>query len=118
MKKGVRKFICGALSGLCNGLFGSGGGVIAVFALERLLKMPSDRSHACALCIMLPLSCISIIFYFSGKNVDLSVLKYVVPSFFVGSIIGAKLFSKLSNNFLSKFFIGLTITGAIFMLIL
>ena len=36
-KKNINKLLAGLLAGLCNGLFGSGGGAVAVVALDCLL---------------------------------------------------------------------------------
>ena len=48
--------LCGLFSGLVNGLFGAGGGLLAVPALERIGGLETQKSHATALLAMLPLS--------------------------------------------------------------
>ena len=55
-KKNINKLLAGLLAGLCCGLFGSGGGAVAVVALERMCGFASKDAHATAISIMLPLT--------------------------------------------------------------
>lgn len=48
----------GFLTGIINGLFGSGGGTIIVPALVFLIGMEDFKAHATAISIILPLSII------------------------------------------------------------
>ena len=114
----IRKLICGALCGFCNGLFGAGGGIIAVFSLKKLLGMDEKCAHACAICIMLPLSLVSIAGYIWGGAVDFSVSAYIVPAFFTGSIAGAYALGKLRNIWLNRLFCLLSLASAVFMIVL
>ncbi len=62
MKKGKLYFyIVGAVTGLCNGLFGSGGGIAAVPMLQKG-GVDVKNSHATSLALTLPLSVISAFF--------------------------------------------------------
>ena len=51
MKK-MRTYGTGILIGLLNGLFGAGGGIVAVTAFEKM-GMPDKSSHATAVAVMI-----------------------------------------------------------------
>lgn len=62
MYKGKNKTklqLIGLITGLVNGLFGSGGGTIAVPALVFILGLDQHKAHATAISIIFPLSLIS-----------------------------------------------------------
>ena len=90
-KKNINKLLAGLLAGLCNGLFGSGGGAVAVVALERMCGFASKDAHATAISIMLPLTFASAAVYCAGGGVDWHTLLFAAPGAILGSIAGAKL---------------------------
>ncbi len=77
------------LAGLINGLLGAGGGIVAVWGLNRALsEHMTDRrdAFANALLIMLPLSVVSLIFYalrgqLSGVNTSALLLPAIAGGF-------------------------------------
>ena len=115
-KSVVRRLLAGIISGLANGIFGAGGGMVAVPALEKLADMEAKRAHASAICVILPLSLATAVIYAMNNNVEWSVLPYVAPAFFVGGILGAKLMNKINALWLNRFFSGLMAVAAIWML--
>lgn len=78
-KKNINKLLAGLLAGLCNGLFGSGGGAVAVVALERMCGFASKDAHATAISIMLPLTFASAAVYCAGGGVDWHTLLFAAP---------------------------------------
>ncbi len=88
----------GAVSGLINGIFGGGGGMIVVPMLTKLLKYQSKNSHATAILIILPLSIISGVLYLTFGKFKLSIGVPVGIGIIIGGIIGAILLSKLSSK--------------------
>ena len=112
----IRRMLAGAISGLANGVFGAGGGMVAVPALERLANMPAKRAHASAICVILPLSIATAIVYAVDSNVEWSVLPYVTPAFFVGGILGARFMNKINALWLNRFFSALMAVAAVWML--
>ena len=94
----------GLLAGFVNGLLGSGGGTIIVPALEFFQKLEEHKAHATAIAVILPLSIISTIIYFFKGSLDLNSILIVGAGSIIGSAVGAFLLSKVSSNFLSKFF--------------
>lgn len=116
-KKAIfRRLLAGAISGLSNGIFGAGGGMVAVPALEKLAGMPAKRAHASAICVILPLSIVTAIIYAANSNVEWSILPYVAPAFFIGGIIGAKLLNKIHALWLNRIFSILMACAAVWMI--
>ena len=109
----MKKFLTGVLCGVFNGLLGAGGGIVAVFSLQKLLKVETRKSHATAVAIMLPLTIISAAIYLGGSKVDIATAAWVTAGGVVGGVVGAKLLKKISVNILHKIFGGIMIFAAI-----
>lgn len=117
MKKTVKCLFIGAFTGVVNGLFGSGGGCIAVPCFEKLLGEEEQRAHATAIAVILPLSVISAALYISRVSVDLFSVVFVSLGGIAGGIVGAKLLDKMSGSLLHIIF-GITmLAGAVRMIL-
>jgi uncharacterized membrane protein YfcA len=105
--------LTGALTGLANGFFGGGGGMIVVPLMTFLLKVKAKKAHATALAVILPISIVSACIYFISGKFDFAV---GVPSgvgVIAGGIIGAWLLGKISAKWLTKIFaIVMLVAGA------
>ncbi len=96
----IKKYLIGALIGIVNGFFASGGGIIAVLALENLLKLDPKKSHATAIAIILPLAIAGITVYTKGGFFDMSLTVRASIGGAIGAVIGAKLLSKLPKKYI------------------
>ena len=81
----------GILTGTANGLFGGGGGMIAVPYLERVARYPTRSAHASAIAVVLPATLTSAIVYLLFSLVPLLTLLPVALGVLLGGFIGAKL---------------------------
>lgn len=104
--------IFGVAVGAANGLFGGGGGMIAVPALT-LTGVPSKKAHATAIAIILPLSLISGAVYLAKEAADPSVILPSCAGVFVGGIAGALLLKKINSRGLSLLFYALMIAAGL-----
>ena len=111
---------CGLAAGLINGLLGTGGGIILVFAISCFCKntLP-DRRDVCAnaLVVTLALTLLSTTLYIGGGNAppaDLS--RFVLPGA-VGGLAGGFLLGKITPTALGKLFAVLLVVSGIFMLV-
>ena len=116
--------IGGLLAGLCNGLLGAGGGIVVVLALSAALPDDEDSRqslYANALCVMLPLSLLTLATYalrgdipdgFLGADYALLLLGAAI-----GGLLGALLTDKLSSRALKKIFAALTVLAGVLMVI-
>lgn len=101
----ILKYIgIGITAGVANGLFGSGGGTIAVPAMVFLLEEEEHKAHATALLIILPLTMISAYFYLSKSYVDWNITWKAMVGGVVGGAIGAFLLNKCPSGLLRKIF--------------
>lgn len=96
-------YVMGALVGIANGLFGSGGGIVAVPMLEYD-KTEVKKAHATSIAITLPLSIISSFVYFSKGSIDIVYALKFIPFGIAGVFIGSKLMMKLSGITLKRIF--------------
>jgi uncharacterized membrane protein YfcA len=94
----------GFITGIINGLFGSGGGTIVVPALVFLVGIEDFKAHATAISIILPLSIISTIIYLKSNVIKLDISLMVTLGGLIGSFIGAKFLKKIPNLILRKIF--------------
>lgn len=103
--------LIGLMTGLTNGLFGSGGGTVLVPCLVFLMGVEDHKAHATAISIILPLSILSSIIYYKYNVVDISLTLKVAVGSVAGGIIGSMLLNKVPVNILRKFF-GLVMIAA------
>ncbi len=97
-------YIAAICTGIANGLFGAGGGMLAVVVLERMSKLKSSEAHATALLIMLPLSIVSIIVYLIRGAIQFDFVPIVTLGVLPGSFLGAKLLGKMRSVWIDRLF--------------
>ncbi len=95
--------ILGVITGLANGFFGSGGGIIAVPMLEKA-DIEAKKSHATSLALTLPLSIVSMIFYAIDGVFDFKDALPLIPFGLAGAIVGSICLKKVSNKWLKRIF--------------
>ena len=105
------------LSGVANGLFGGGGGMLVVPALGKCLKLEEKKAHATAIAVMMPLSLVSGIVYTLRGIYDLSLALSVGAGAAVGGAIGALMLKNVPKGVLSFLFNGIMIYAGIRFLI-
>ena len=86
----------GCLTGIVNGLFGGGGGMIVVPMLVKFFGFKAKKAHATAILIILPLCIISGLLYSLFGKTDFGLLLPVAIGVVGGGVVGALLLSKLS----------------------
>lgn len=101
--KNLRSCAGGALIGLANGLFGGGGGMIAVPVLEGRGLSPV-KAHASAIAVILPVSLASGVVYLLGGFAPLYVLLPTLLGVVAGGYLGAKLLGVLPERTVSLIF--------------
>lgn len=112
----IKVTVLGFISGILNGLFGAGGGVLVVPMLEQL-DLPPQKSHATSIAIILPLSIATTISYsISRVPTHFTELFWLVPFGLVGAFLGAKLLCKIKDTVLTKIFALIIIYSGIRML--
>lgn len=114
--KNVKTAILGVVSGLANGLFGSGGGSIIVPGMQKL-GIDQHKTHATAIAVILPLTIISTIVYLRTNRAPWEIIIWVSVGGTIGGFIGARLLNKISGNVLHKIFGAFMIIAAVRMIL-
>lgn len=100
----LKSALIGFAAGLCNGLFGSGGGTVAVPVMEKFLGVEEHKAHATAIAIILPLTVVSAILYICKGFFDFNLTWQVSSGGVVGGILGAYLLKKVPSKWLRRIF--------------
>lgn len=105
------------LTGVANGLFGGGGGMLAVPAYTLIQGMEPKRAHATAVAAILPLSAVSAVIYIIGGNFNPDFGYYVCGAVIIGGIAGSVILKKISSSLLEFIFYGVMLAAGIRMLL-
>ena len=109
----LKLVLSGVVSGLLNGLFGSGGGVVAVMFLRDITK-DEKKAHASATLMILIMSILSLFLYSSRGDVDWQTGFKFIPGGIIGAVLGTFILKKMTNDKLKKFFaVILIISGGV-----
>lgn len=108
----MKSRILGLICGFLNGLFGAGGGVVAVPMLKSEGLEPK-KAHATSVCIIFFLSLVSAVFYFIGGRINLSASWIYIPGGVAGAFLGSVFLKKISNSLLRRIFGGIMIIFAV-----
>ena len=104
--------LIGFVTGMLNGLFGSGGGTVAVPMMERILNVEDKKAHATAIAVILPLSLVSLFVYRARVDVEWNIVFAVATGGVAGGYVGAGLLQKISNKWLHIIFGGFMLVAA------
>lgn len=115
-KKKAAMILAGLFIGAVNGLFGAGGGMLAVPCLTYIGSLDEKSAHATAIALILPLCLVSSIAYGVGASFEKGVILPTVLGVTVGGILGACLLKKLSSNVVSFLFYALMLFAGLKMM--
>ncbi len=108
-------FFKGALIGLLNGFFGSGGGVVAVPILEK--ECSPNEAHATSVALIFMLSLVTAVSYGFSGNLDFKGAFEYIPWGIAGAVAGSIFLKKINANWLKRIFGGVVTAAAVRMLI-
>lgn len=108
-----RLLVIGAAAGAANGLFGAGGGLIAVPLLIGWMKLPEKNAYATSLAVMVPISTVSLTVYaLRGGLVTDNTLWYLLGGF-VGGVAAGFLFRYIPVQWLRWAMAGFLLYGGV-----
>lgn len=116
IKDGLKNGVQGIAVGLVNGVFGAGGGMLAVPLLKKS-GLDQKSAHANAVAVILPITVISAILYILKGKVALSDSFTYIPTGLIGAVIATFALKKISNKWLRRIFGGFMIYAGIRLLI-
>ena len=113
--------LAGVLSGVVNGLLGTGGGILTVFFLSKIYareKIYSTKDvFAITLCSSVIMSMASLLFYLSSGCFSVSDSALYMLAAVPGGVLGAILLEKLSSKTMKLIFALLVVWAGISMMI-
>lgn len=112
--KKIQKMACGMAVGVANGLFGGGGGMIAVPMLCKT-GLDEKRAHATAILLILPICLASFTLYAVKGLSDFSVLIPTAIGVTLGGVLGAKWLEKLPIKAVNLLFAALQAAAGVFL---
>lgn len=108
--------LIGLATGLCNGLFGAGGGMIAVPSMVHILKLDEHDAHATTIAVILPLVIVSAYIYYRNGYLDMGKVAPVTLGSITGGALGAFLLHRIPSKWLHRIFALFMIGAAIRMI--
>ncbi len=98
--------------GLVNGLFGAGGGMLAVPLLKKI-GLDQKSAHKNAVAVILPVSILSAVIYLVKDYVKLSDALPFIPAGVAGALIGAFAIKKIPSVWLKRIFGGFMVYAGV-----
>ncbi len=113
MKPTIKYIVTGALAGVANGLFGSGGGLFLVPLLTSWTGMKQKHAFATSIAIIVPLSIVSlIVFFLRGGFLYELAWPYLIGGA-AGGVLSGIFFRNMSVTLLRRLFGILLLYGGI-----
>ena len=116
IKKNLKLSVFGVLVGIVNGLFGAGGGMIAV-PLLRHSGLEGKSAHSNAIAVIVPITLLSAAIYIYKGSVNLSDALIYLPTGLLGAYLGTVCLKKISTVWLKRIFGGFMVYAGIRLLL-
>lgn len=94
----------GGCTGIINGFFGGGGGMLLVPLLSRWMKLEQRQAFATSTAIILPLSALSSLLYYCTGSLDFQTALPYLTGGMVGGILGGRYFKSMNMVWLRRIF--------------
>lgn len=93
----------GIAIGVVNGLFGAGGGMLAVPVLKKI-GLTQTEAHANAIAVIVPVTLVSASMYLVFRNVEIKDAIGYIPTGVIGALLGTFCLKKISPLWLKRIF--------------
>ncbi len=104
-------------TGAVNGLFGEGGGMVAVPLMNNMLGYSEKRSHATAILVIAPICAASAIIYIINGFFSAGVVIPAAIGSVAGGLLGAELLDKLPEYIVNAVFIAVMLAAGVRLLV-
>ena len=105
--------IAGLLTGLVNGFFGAGGGMLLVPLLTSLCRLEDKAAFASSISVILPICIASLVVYAWKGSLSLGDAWPYLLGGLLGGSLGGILFQRVSANMLHKLLGALILWGGV-----
>ncbi len=116
IKKYIKPCAFGVAVGLVNGVFGAGGGMLAVPLLKKS-GLDQKSAHANAVAVILPITVISAVLYLAKGTVNIKDSILFLPTGLIGSVIATVALKNISSVWLKRIFGGFMIYAGVRLLL-
>ena len=116
MKNFFKRITAGILTGAVNGLFGGGGGMVAVPLLGKLCGYEDKGAHATAIFVIAPVCAASALVYIINGYAALDVIIPAAVGSVAGGLAGALMLSKCPKTIINYIFVALMFAAGVRML--
>ena len=106
----------GSICGFLNGLFGSGGGTVAVPVFEKNGTEPK-KAHASSVALIFVLSLVTAVIYLMNGKLDFGTAWEYIPYGLIGAILGSFLLGKIPDRLIRIIFDLLMIASGVRMIL-
>ena len=107
------RITAGALTGAVNGLFGGGGGMVAVPLLGKMLGYEDKQAHATAIFVIAPVCAASALIYIINGYAAADVIIPAALGSVAGGIVGAFMLSGCPKTVINYIFIAVMFAAGI-----
>lgn len=114
--KFLKRITAGLLTGAVNGLFGGGGGMVAVPLLNGMLGYEDKVAHATAIFVIAPVCAASALVYIVNGYAALDVIIPAAVGSVAGGLAGALILSRCPKTIINYIFIALMFAAGVRML--
>ena len=104
-------------TGAVNGLFGGGGGMVAVPLMKNMLGYSEKRSHATAILVIAPICAASAIIYIINGFFSAGVVIPAAIGSVAGGLLGAERLDKLPEYIVNSVFIAVMLAAGVRLLV-
>ncbi len=113
MNVSIGYVILGVIVGVFSGLVGLGGGFLIVPALVFIFGMSQHQAQGTTLAMLVPpIGILAAWTYYQRGFVDIKVAALIAAGFFLGSAVGARFATGMSNDTLERIFgVALVLVG-------
>ena len=113
LRSNVLALALGIVAGLTGGLFGIGGGLVAVPGLVLLLRMAQHRAHATSVTAIIATASAALLPFAFANEIQWRTSGLLTIGAIVGAVIGAGLMGRVGEVTLARAFVALTVVAGI-----
>ena len=115
-KSSFKRILAGLLTGIVNGLFGGGGGMVVVPLMKNMLGYEEKYAHATAILVIAPVCAASLVTYIVNGYFSAEVILPAAVGSVAGGLLGAELLDKLPAFWVNAVFLAVMLTAGLRML--
>ena len=110
--------LIGLTAGLTGGLFGIGGGLVAVPGLVLIVKLAQHNAHATSVTAIAAIASAAVVPFALESELDWGVAMFLAAGAMIGAVLGAALMGRINETNLARAFVAINVIAGIRLLML